>query len=166
MSDNQDASDLGERILKRSQGKSSSNVTKFRTNMVTMGFVQVNLFVPQEGKEEVMLCADKVRAYSMVKLCELPVDDRRRQILADRNFYAVPTYEMIKQLEDYIRSKKLPLMGELKALREHVSLYMTARGALQHATENDEVFKYASLAVAHSAVAKYHNDWIAWNLAQ
>ncbi len=157
----------GERILKRVRQTSNSSVAKFRESMAIMGMVQINLFVPENGKEEVSLCADKVRAYAMLKLCELPPSDRRRQLLADRNYYSIPTYERIKELDDLVRARGLPLLGDLKALKESVGASLSARGALQHTSGDDEeVFKFSSIGVAHSAIAKYHYDYIMWNLKQ
>jgi hypothetical protein len=158
-------SDLAERVMRRVHAV-KGGVSKFRDGMQSLGLMQLNIYVPQDGKEEVTLLGEKLRAYYFLKMCELPVTDTRRQLVADRNFFAMPSYERMKEIEDAVTESKLPLLGDVKAMKQHVGQAMSARGALQHTTESEEVYKFASLAVAHSAVAKYHHDYIMWSLAR
>lgn len=147
-----------EKVTSNSGGRASSTeaVKAYRKALDALGVVAVSTYVPAERRDEFMRYAERMRAEYYVELVEtLDPSDYRRIVLSERNYSDLPGTGEIAFLEKMAEDSFDHIKKDISLLKAAIKTANSAKGALTvvQASSAVEVVKFASIAVAYSALA-------------
>lgn len=118
-----------------------------------MGFFPTSCYIPEIQRETFWIIVDGMKADYFLQLCELPVDDKRRRLLANSNYTRTVMPSTIHFLAKTTEHQFVK--DACKEILHHLVAFATAKNSINMSEEMDSntIVEMASLAVAHSAQA-------------